>query len=413
MGLTEVEEKTLEALRRNGGNRRRTAEDLGITERTLYKRLKALRDAGKINSDGSLPYHPGAGREIDSVTTRLDGAGDVIGRTVRESVAGEDEDFHRMEGRVIKTTTAISAKGIERQWIRHVPEDGSDAVNARMGEIIAQIKPAKPVKPVDAPRSASLCNNYVLTDAHIGMLAWGQETGAPWDLSIAKNLLKSAFGAMIASAPKSESAIIAILGDWMHYDGLLAITPTSGNILDADGRHGKMVDVAIEVVCWIVETALAHHEKVTLLIAEGNHDLAGSVWLRKVFAKLYEKSEHLTVVDRPFPYYALKFGNVFLGFHHGHLKGVKNPAELISVFAHEFGEMWGQTDKRYIHTGDKHFVYEDGSRGTVIRQHPTLASRDAWAARNGFINVRQAIATTYHDAYGETGSIRVSPEMLA
>ncbi len=416
MALTDDEQRFMEVLQRHRGHRKRTANELGWNERVVYSWIKRLRDAGKVNADDLLPYRPGAGRVITHVNTSLDAEGNPTGYTVREAVADEPEDFLPMDGRVVKTTTTISKGQIERQWVRTVPEDASAEVNLRMAEIIANLQPAPRISLNDSSALtplAYLSNLYVLSDAHIGMLAWGVETGADWDLKIAKALLIRAFGAMIAASPKASQAVVSLLGDWMHYDGLLAVTPTSGNILDHDGRHGKMVDIAIEVACAIVEMALAAHESVTLLIAEGNHDLAGTVWLRKMFKKLYADEPRLTVIDHPLPYYAMEFGETFLGFHHGHLKGVRQPAELINVFSHEFGQMWGRTTKRYIHTGDKHFAYEDGSRGTIIRQHPTLAARDAWAARNGYISLRGAVSTTYHERFGETGSNRVCPEMLA
>ncbi len=47
----------------------------------------------------------------------------------------------------------------------------------------------KPLKPIALRRNAlapELLNLYVLTDVHIGMKAWREETGADWDLNIAE-----------------------------------------------------------------------------------------------------------------------------------------------------------------------------------------------------------------------------------
>ena len=39
---------------------------------------------------------------------------------------------------------------------------------------------------------STLCNLYVMTDCHVGMLAWHREGGADWDLKIAERVLLDA-----------------------------------------------------------------------------------------------------------------------------------------------------------------------------------------------------------------------------
>jgi hypothetical protein len=45
-------------------------------------------------------------------------------------------------------------------------------------------------------------------------------------------------------------------------------------------------------------------------------------------------------------------------------------------------------------------------------QHPTLAARDAYAARGGWMAERQVSAITYHEQFGQVSKITVIPEML-
>jgi hypothetical protein len=254
-----------------------------------------------------------------------------------------------------------------------------------------------------------LATVYTLTDCHVGMLAWHREGGDDWDISIAERTLLGCFQAMIDAAPNAELAIVNQLGDFMHYDGLLAVTPTSGHHLDADGRFEKMVEAAIRILRQIVNMALAKHGRVHMVLAEGNHDIASSIWLRKMFKALYEDEPRLSVDDSALPFYALQHGEVMLAFHHGHLK--KND-QLPLLFASQFSKMWGMTTKRYAHTGHRHHVEEKEWSGMTVCQHPTLAARDAYAARGGWIAERAAQAITYHAEHGEVGRVRVSPEMV-
>jgi hypothetical protein len=214
---------------------------------------------------------------------------------------------------------------------------------------------------------------------------------------------------MMAASPQSRVGIVNQLGDWLHYDGLSAVTPLHGNVLDADGRFSKMVAAAIRILRRVIDLALIRHDVVHLILAEGNHDIASSVWLRHMFKALYENEPRITVNDNELPYYVYQHGKTMLAFHHGHLS--KNGA-LPLLFAAQFPAMWGETTKRYIHTGHRHHKDEKEHPGVTVVQHPTLAARDAYAARGGWISEREATAMTYHSQFGLVARNTVTPEIL-
>lgn len=265
--------------------------------------------------------------------------------------------------------------------------------------------------PVPAPASANplLCNLYTLSDAHIGGMAWHREGGADWDLKIAEKTIVQCFQVMMDGAPDAKTCVINQLGDWMHFDSLESVTPTSRNLLDADGRFGKVVASAIRILRRVVEMALERHESVTLIVAEGNHDLASSVWLRKMFAALYEDEPRLSVNDSELPYYVHQHGNTMLAFHHGH---IKKSDQLPLLFAAGYPLIWGSTTKRYCHVGHRHHTEVKEHSGMTVTQHPTLDARDAHASRGGWISERQSIGMTYHSEYGHVATNMVTPEML-
>lgn len=64
------------------------------------------------------------------------------------------------------------------------------------------------------------------------------------------------------------------------------------------------------------------------------------------------------------------------------------------------------------HTGHLHHVHEREHRGMTVIQHPTIAARDAYAARGGWIADRAVSAITYHAKFGQVGRVTVVPEML-
>ncbi len=241
------------------------------------------------------------------------------------------------------------------------------------------------------------------------MLAWGVETGDDWDTQIAEDTLIAAFRHLIDNAPKAKVAVINQLGDFLHFDSLDAVTPTNRHLLDSDTRFRRVVEVAVRALRAVVDMALETHQEVHVVIAEGNHDLASSVWLQTLFAALYENEPRVTVNESALSYYVYQHGKVMLGFHHGHMK--KNEG-LPMYFAATYATVWGNTVKRYIHVGHRHHVEEKEHPGVKVIQHSTLAARDAYAARGGWLSERQAQAITYHVEFGEVARNTVTPEML-
>ena len=289
---------------------------------------------------------------------------------------------------------------------REKQEEARQAAFAAMAESLPRELPASaPVTVND-----DLCNLYTFTDYHLGMLAWHKEGGDDWDLDIAERTLLDAFAEMVRQSPKAHTAIINLQGDFLHTDGLVPATPAHGHILDADSRYPKIVAAAIRAVRTIVRTALADHAHVRLIIAEGNHDESGSVWMRQMFEALYDLEPRVSVDTSALPFYTFMWGQTFLGFHHGHK--VKNEA-LPLLFAAQFREQWGQTTKAYLHCGHRHHCDEKEYNGATVVQHPTLAARDAYAARGGWIAERAAQSITYSKRFGQVGRVYVSPEMLA
>lgn len=316
-------------------------------------------------------------------------------------------------GQILRGASTLYRRGEPEpvlQWVKSSAD--ADQRDAIIRESIAALMDDVPKQaPVCAPKStnADLCNVYTLTDCHVGMRAWGKETGSDWDLAIAEKVLCGAFDHMIQSSPAADKCVIAQLGDFLHFDSLEAVTPSSKHLLDADSRYSKVIRVAVRVLRYIVNAALATHQTVILLIAEGNHDMSGSVWLRQMFELLYEQEKRVQVIDSELPYYAIQHGNCMIGWHHGHLK---KPDQLPGMFAAQFAVMWGATTKRHIHVGHLHHVYEREHSGVTVIQHPTLSSRDAYAARGGWISERQVTSITYHRTFGNVARNTVTPEML-
>lgn len=296
------------------------------------------------------------------------------------------------------------------QWVKTSADEAAReaamlAGIAAMGEKLPREKPRR----APAHANAALLNQYTITDYHLGMLAWGEETGADWDIAIAEQLLVDWFAAAIAQAPAAECAVFAQLGDFLHWDGMDAVTPAHKHLLDADTRFQKLVRVAIRAVRRIVGMLLDKHPRVLIVMAEGNHDPASSIWLREWLAAIYENEPRVEVDRSPDPYYCIEWGKTALFYHHGHKRKV---GEIDTVFAAKFREVFGRTKHAYAHMGHLHSVDVKETNLMLVEQHRTLAAPDAYASRGGWMSGRDAQVITYHREHGEVGRLRVSPQML-
>jgi len=345
------------------GTYRPAAELLGINERNTRKILARVRKLAEKR--GYSPAH-------DQV------------HTVPES-------------QIVKgVSTLYDADGNKSlQWVKTSLNHDAllELMREAVDELKQDVKPRKPSKPPRHKTLGDLLTAYILTDAHLGMLAWHEEGGADWDLTIAERTILEAFDYLIAHAPKSETGFLMQLGDALHYDGLLPITPASGHVLDSDSRYHKVVRAAIRIFREVIDQLLQKHSRVVVLMSQGNHDPASSVWLQELFSTLYSKDKRVEVIVSPLPYYAYQHKQVLLGAHHGHKR--TNLKDLCGTFADQFRSLIGDTKRTYIHSGHLHHDEAKSIGKTHVERHETLAARDAHAAHGGYTSGRSMKAITY------------------
>lgn len=297
------------------------------------------------------------------------------------------------------------------QWVKTTVEDTK--LQQMMLEAIEALKEDIPrVKPIAAPKhgNENLLNCYVITDYHLGMLAWSEETkGGDWDIDIAQDLIVKWFAQAIEQSPNADTAVFAQLSDFLHFDGMDAVTPASKHLLDVDTRFAKLVRSAIRVLRTVIDMLLAKHKNVHVIMADANHDPVSQIWLREWFSVLYENEPRITVDKSPNPYNAFEFGKTALFFHHGHKRKVTNVSE---VFAGQFREMFGRTKYAYAHTGHLHSIDVKENNLMIVEQHRTLAPADAYSARGGWLSGRDAKVITYHINFGEVSRLTINSDML-
>lgn len=314
---------------------------------------------------------------------------------------------HEVKG----TSVMYDAEGnIKLQWVKtdRQFDDTVKKLERIAAGLIADIEPIEPREFKGACQSA-LLSNYVISDFHLGQYSDPNETGDEWNLEHSKNVLCKWIEMAILTAPKAEQAVLVDLGDFLHADGLLPLTPASKHVLDASGRFHECIDVAIYCFDFMIDRLLEHHKNVHIIIAEGNHNESSAHWMTRTIARKFEKEPRVTFDLSDIPYYAYEWGDTSLFYHHGHKKKMGVIAESLAA---QFRDIYGKTKYSYAHTGHLHHREIKENSMMIVEQHSTLAAKDAHSARGGYHSQRGASVITYHKKFGEVGRATVRPEML-
>lgn len=326
---------------------------------------------------------------------------------------GRDVSHLVPDGYKIKGTSSLVDEfgNTKLQWVKTDTdaERQVELMKAVIEGMKSEIVPVAPVKAARAKRDDKLLNLYTVSDFHLGMLAWADESGDDWDMKIAEDLFSRWFDAAFQKAPDAGTGVINLLGDFAHFDSLVAVTPASGHALDADTRYQKLVRYMIRMVRRVVDMALVKHKSVRLLIVQGNHDESGMIWLAEMFSTLYDNEPRVFVDTSPDVYKMVRHGKTTLFFHHGH-KARFDAIEPVMIA--KFRKAFGESVYSYAHVGHLHHQKIVESRNMIVEQHRTLAAKDAYASRGGWMSGRSANVITYSAEYGEVARLTISPEML-
>jgi hypothetical protein len=397
-----------------GKNGREAARRLGIDPKGLRDTLKKAAQRGMMLDDPAA--WPGFVITKESKTTRVDKDGnETSSQSVTQKLDAQGEDFAVPATHLMgKITYQVSGDGkVERSWPRVSPDD--NLREAAMRAFVEALKDELPrAEPVAAPDFAidDKCNQYTVTDYHFGMMAWGEETGgADTDLKLQEQLWRKWWSYAIAQAPQADTAIFAQLGDLVHFDGLKAITPAHGHVLDSDSRFSKVVRTVIRCVRFAIRELLTKHKNVHLIFSDANHDEAGEVWMRELFAAYFEDEPRVTVDRSPGSFNAFEWGLTSLFYHHGHKKRFK---DVDTTWVGRFREVFGRTKFSYGHTGHLHSdEMFTSNTGVKVERHETLAAPSSYEANAGYNSGRSAKVITYSKQFGECGRFTVTPDMVA
>jgi hypothetical protein len=363
--MTPKQQEAVDALEQHG-SKRAAARALGISRPALTERLRGIKQDPAIQAamaavKTDLVPH--------SMWTKVPPKDGVPGYSVYHKMASED------------------------------PAD----IAARLAAAFENV-PAIPETKPPGYFDADLVTIFPLADAHIGMMAYGKETGESYNTDIAAARVTEWVARAVEASPPSGLAIILDVGDLTHADDDTNMTPRSKHSLTVDSRHFRTLDVTIAALATAAECALRKHAKVIIRILPGNHNQTSYMAIMFALAERYRNEPRVEVQKVPGEFFVMEFGSVMLAAHHGH--GAK-PDRMVHFLADEYAPIWGRTRHRFLWTGHLHHHRSADIGGVQWEQLRAITARDAYAVSNAYTARAQLQAITLHRTDGEVQRVKI------
>jgi hypothetical protein len=228
-------------------------------------------------------------------------------------------------------------------------------------------------------------------DAHIGKLAWLEETGyrnydtdiamADYKYSVTQNLNWA------CSHNNIEKVYYVFGNDLYHVDNMYNRTSHSGHDLDVDGRIPKIHEESWSILVRSIQLC-RQVAPVEVIILPGNHDELACLYSGYALYEHFRNDKHVDVdVKDKKTRKARLWGKTLVGWTHA-ITGKHNTWG--NELAQAFPEMWGQSVFREWHHGHLHkkqslkTMPEFTSGGVLCRELTALSPVDRWHFKNVF-----------------------------
>ena len=363
---------------------------------------EAERRAALTGEVGSPPIPPIAKPPPGFVITHNSGTYDADGNLKSQSVKTRrdaGEKYEPLAGHEVRGESALLDPDgrVLARWIKTHASSTTNLIKG-LREAFAEYQGGNIPSPVPVASDDDLLTFYPLPDLHIGMYAWGAETGMNYDTDIAVADAKQAIASLVADSKPSKRAVVLGMGDYFHSNDAKGVTPGSGHKLDVDGRWQRVYAAGAKLATSIIEIVAAKHPHVEVAFLPGNHDPDAAATLTVAMALFYANNPSVVVCENPGTLWFYRFGKVLLGATHG---DKMRPSRMAQVMAHDCAEDWGRTTHRHFFFGHVHHVTAEEVPGVIVESFSAPVAKDAYAAAAGYRARRRMTAITFHRERGE------------
>lgn len=374
--MTPRQQEAVDALRQHGSISA-AASALNITRSSLRCRLKA------------------AGLSDEDIQGMLRGVAATVGAHRRGIDPAIAEGMRKLGTQIVPGVGWIKTKPTDDQpgysFMVKPQEQTPEEIAATIRAAFEQMEPAEPVV---APEQvhADACALIPLMDVHLGMLAWGKETGAEdYDVNLALSDMRHAFAKVLARTPPAARGVLLIGGDFFHADDNRAETPQSRHRLDVDGRFLRVVRAGIAIIAETIERMLSQFGELVVRVLRGNHDPHAHVMLTVALIERYRNEPRVTIDDDARDLFMMQWGRSAIFGHHGD-RG--KPDQMLRYLC-DVAPFWSETRHRYLLTGH---VHHDAAKDFGPLRWESLRAfcpPDAYAAGMGYGARRALQALTF------------------
>ncbi len=314
-----------------------------------------------------------------------------------------------------KSTLQVNGKGeIVQRWDRISP------ALANLDSFFEYLDARTPVLAEHIPGpeefSENLMLEWKLMDHHLGMYAWGAETGAQYGIETAKFLIQQAARSIFGSHGPVAKTVIVLGGDTLHADNRSGLTEKSGHSLSVEGRYEESVDAAYAAMTTAIDIALQRSDEVVVIILKGNHDWHSSIGLSRTLAAHYRNNPRCHVDISPGQHKFQRWGSTYYMYTHGDTA----PANRLASYMlnHIIDNNITGIKRKLVRKGHLHkrgrvippgLVEEDG---VIIELYPTMAAPEAYSVEAAYCQCRATIAEVYHKKHGMRSRMELGVDEL-
>lgn len=315
----------------------------------------------------------------------------------------------------------------DEESVMFKPKGESPLEDNTVERIIERMKQHAPEYPSRShvPPQASNNRNMLevcLFDAHLGMLAWGEEVGTNYDIEIAQSMYLWALESLIEQAQRFpiERILYPVGNDYYHtdktIDGKGGVT-TSGTVQETDGRWQRSFDEGLALQVQAIDL-LQEVAPVDVVVVMGNHDREKIYYASRFLWAWYFNNGNVNVNCQPSPRQYYQYGRNLIGYTHGKDEKLTS---LPGLMSREAPRQWADSWFREYHVGHLHRKKEthhapifehDGVRVRII---PSLVDADSWHFDKGYVGGRrsaEAYLFNYEDGPTASFSANVRPDMF-
>ncbi|MDF2902851.1 MAG: hypothetical protein K0S25_489 [Bacillus sp. (in: firmicutes)] len=213
-----------------------------------------------------------------------------------------------------------------------------------------------------------------ISDLHVGLMSWREETGEDYDLKIVKQRFFMCINDIVnrCQGRKIKKVIFTTLGDILHVDNN-DNTTTRGTTQQVDGRMAKLTECAEDMLIDGI-SILGKIAPVEYIYTEGNHDRVCGYMLARSVSNAFRNDSNVVCDIKPNPVKYRRFGVTLVLYHHGDAPK-KNVAEMPMNFARKEISLAKFVEINLGHFHDQEVKTINGAR---VRYFPTICSSSSW-----------------------------------